>query len=125
MCIDCLKKNLSSIEAYANEVNGYLTNIDCECCKSFPSFLLNVNEDLKILCLTKIRRKEEICLNDNRSLMSFEVMIKTKIKHKLNCALEQLDDCSHLLKEQQYISRMGELKALNDFMDILDEADHR
>ena len=125
MCIGCLKKNLSSIETYGNEVNDYLTSITCECCRSFPSFLLSVNDDLKILCLTKMKRQEQVCLNVILRLTSFEGMVKERIKYKLNKALEKIDDSSHEITSQSYLNKMNNLADLNHMVVVLDEADHR
>jgi len=125
MCINCLKKNLSSIEAYGKEINDYLTTITCECCRSYPSFLLGVNDDLKVLCLTKMKKEGQVCPNGIRHLTRFEGMVKKRIKNKLDNCLEQIDDCSHELQEHNYLNKMNELKDLNDMVGILDEADHR
>ena len=125
MCIGCLKKNLSSIETYGNEVNDYLTSITCECCRSFPSFLLSVNDDLKILCLTKMKRQEQVCPNGILRLTSFEGMVKERIKYKLNKALEKIDDSSHEITSQSYLNKMNNLADLNHMVVVLDEADHR
>lgn len=125
MCINCLKKNLSSIEEYEKEISDHLTTTNCECCRSYPSFLLSVNNDLKVLCLTKIKRQEQVCHNGIIKLTEFEVMVKQRIKNKLNFCMEQIDEKKDDLHDGNYLNKMNELKDLSDFVGILDEADHR
>ena len=124
MCITCLKNELPVIDDYDKDVNERLASITCECCKTYPTFLLEVNTDLRVLCLTKIKRHEQVCPNGIRKLKQFESMVKLRIKNKLNDVLEQIDNKSHEYKEQDYLNRMNELKDLNDYVGILDEADH-
>ena len=125
MCINCLKKNLSSIEEYDKEISEYLMTTTCECCRSYRSFLLNVNNDFKVLCLTKIKRQEQVCLNGIIKLTEFEGLVKQRIKNKLNFCMEQIDEKKDELHDGSYLNKMNDLKDLSDFIDILDEADHR
>lgn len=125
MCFNCLNETLSSIEEYEKTVKDCLTTVECEGCRSYGSFLLGVNDDLKVLCLTKMKRQGEVCYNGVCQLMRFEGMVKKRIKNKLDGCLERIDECSHELKEQSYLNKMNDLKDLNDMVDVLDEADHR
>lgn len=125
MCINCLNDILSSVEEYEKTVKDCLTTVECEGCRSYGSFLLGVNDDLKVLCLTKMKRQGEVCYNGVCQLMRFEGMVKKRIKNKLDGCLEHIDECSHELKEQSYLNKMNDLKDLNDMVEVLDEADHR
>ena len=125
MCLGCLEKQLASIEEYGKEVGDYLATITCECCKSYPNFLMGVNNDLKVLTLTKIKRREQICLHGVRALKGFEDMLKKKVKAKLNSVVEQIDDAKHDLTDDKYLQKMNELKDLNDCLNGIEEADHR
>ena len=56
MCIGCLRNQIECFENTKIEMEKELENISCECCKSYPRFLLSMNEDLKVLALTKIKK---------------------------------------------------------------------
>ncbi len=125
MCLTCLNNELNSIEDYNREIRELLTTINCECCKSFPNFLLGVNEDLKILTLTKIKKRKIVCPDLAEKIEGFEGMVEARINHKLNSVLEQVDDASHELSDGLYLTRMNELKDINDMLTSIKEADHR
>jgi hypothetical protein len=124
MCINCLTDKLSAIDKYENEVNEFKNSIQCECCISYHNFLLGVNDDLKILCLTKIKRNHHVCPRGIMKLFNFENMVKLRIKNKLNDALEYIDEKKDCSMEQNYIIKMNDLKALNDFLEEIEKADH-
>jgi PHD/YefM family antitoxin component YafN of YafNO toxin-antitoxin module len=125
MCISCLQNQLTSIEEYDRENSEYLAGIKCECCKSFPSFLLSVNNDLKLLCLTKMKRHRVVCVSGGEKLMRLEELVKQKIKNRLESVLEQIDDVKEELNDHLYLNRMDQIKSLNDMVGELDDADHR
>ena len=125
MCIKCLNNKLESIAEYDKEVSEYLDKLTCECCKSYPRFLLSVNNDMKILCLTKIKRKTQICPNEYKKVSQFECMVQLRIKNRLNNALESIDNCKEEIINQEYLNKMNELKDLNDMVKEIEEADHR
>ena len=125
MCIKCLNIKLESIAEYDKVVREYLDKLTCECCKSYPRFLLGVNNDMKILCLTKIKRKSQICPNEYKNVSHFECMVQLRIKNKLNNALESIDNCKEEINNQEYLIKMNELKDLNDMVKEIEEADHR
>jgi len=124
MCFNCLCIKLKSIEEYETEIKGDNETLDCECCKSYNNFLLGVNEDLKILCLTKMKRAEQVCPNGIRRLTKFEGMVKKRIQNKLTNCLECIEKQKENLGSGKYFVKMADLKNLSDFVDILDEADH-
>jgi len=121
MCINCLKIQMEEIEEYENDVNNYLEGIVCECCKSFPTFLLGVNTDLKILCLTKMKRYN----NGKKNLIKFEKMIKNQIKYKMDKIVEQIFEMKEELDDKTYLTKMTQVKNMNDKVKQLDDADHR
>ena len=127
MCINCLKIKLSCIEDYDKQIKEELNGMSCECvaCKSFPSFLLGVNNDLKVLCLTKMKRYNQVCINGIETISLFEGILKEKIKNKLNCCMENIEDIKEELHDVSYLNKMDELKSLYDFVKMIDEADHR
>ena len=123
MCINCLDLNMKRIEEYESEVTEALASLTCNCCRSYPSFLIGVNNDLKILCKTKIKRHNEEAIEDIAKLTFFEGMVKKRIRNKLDYVMEQLYDEKEDLDDSTYLSKMNDLKGFNDFVGILDTAD--
>ena len=125
MCLNCLKLNLESIDKYDRKVTEYLENTTCECCKLYPSFLKSVNEDLRVLCLTKMKKqKNQMCYNQLMKTIAFEEALKSKITEKLHDCMEQLDEMSGEINDGRYLSKANDLKALNDLMNELEVAEH-
>lgn len=116
---------MDAIEEYENNVNNYLEGIVCECCKSFPTFMLGVNTDLKVLCLTKMKRYDNVCSNRKEKLINFEKMIKNQIKYKMDKIVEQIFEMKEELDDKTYLTKMTQVKNMNDKVKQLDEADHR
>jgi ferredoxin len=125
MCKTCLLTHLPIIAEYEEEVKTFRAGVTCECCKSYYDFLLEVNMDYKVLCLTKIKRCEQVCPNGIRHYSRFEEMVKLRIKNKLTNALDIIDEGKDEIHEGQYLAKMNELKDLNDLMASLEKADHR
>ena len=125
MCKNCLLNQLEAVEEYAKEITEHIESINCECCKSFPRFLKGVNEDLKVLCMTKLKRMEQVCPNGIRAVSCFEEMVKKRIDNKLANAVETMDDISHDITNERYLANMNNLKDLHDTKEAIEEADHR
>ena len=125
MCKSCLENQLSVIAEYDETVKTARDKIDCECCKSYHNFLIGVNEDYRVLCLTKIKRCGQVCPNRIRRLCRFEEMVKLRIKNQLTYALEQIYEGKNEIHEGQYLTKMNDVKALNDYMEELENSDHR
>ena len=125
MCLNCLKKILAAIKDYEKGINKFLSEVTCECCRSYPLFLKSVNDDLKILCLSKMSRNKQVCLNKIRRLLTFEETIKKRINHKLMSVMEQIDNEKEDLSEGDYLNKANQLKSLRDTIELLEEADHR
>ena len=123
MCVGCLNKVLESINKYDKEVKEFLDKIQCECCKSYPQFLLGVNQDLRVLCSVKIKQYN-CCITECRKIKIFEGMVRQRIKRKLNMAVEGIDGVKEDLKDNEYLMKMNEVKDLYDFVEEIDKADH-
>jgi hypothetical protein len=125
MCYNCLLKQLASIEEYDREISEHLAEVSCECCASYPAFLKHINMGLKVVCLAKMKRQGQVCPNGKRHIRRMELRTKEKIKAELAGAMEQLDEVANDLCEGKYLDKANQLKSLHDFLEELDEAEHR
>jgi len=128
MCMDCLNCHLNAVEEYASELKDFIEGIECECgCKEFPTFILGVSDDLKILCSVKLKITSQKLLGITvcNKTIRFEEMVKLRIKNKLEFALCQVDEVKQELNDSSYLSKMNQLKMMNDFVKLLDDAEHR
>jgi hypothetical protein len=129
MCLSCLRNKLDAIEEYDKEVEGHLAETKCECCASYPRFLKHINQGLKVVALAKIKRIGQVCPNGKRHIRRMELRTKERIKAELAGAMEQLaeatEDPERPLCEGSYLDKANQLKSLHDFLDELDDADHR
>jgi len=124
MCLNCLSIKLESIEEFNIRMNKVVEKTECEGCKNYYKFLLRVNDDLKVLTKTKIKRNCEIRPAEFIKIVYFEGMVKKRITNKLNYIVGVLDDQKEEGSDACYLSRMNEMKSLNDFVADIDEADH-
>ena len=124
MCITCLKRRLEAVDVYDKDVTEEMNSINCECCKVYSEFMLSINSDCKILCLTKLKKKSEICRHKRDKFTHFEGMVQLRIKNKLEFAVNTLFDKREHMNDGKYLNRMTELKDLNDFVVSIEEADH-
>ena len=126
MCLKCLTNELESIEDYNNRVTEFLSEITCECCKSFPTFLIKINGTLKLLCLIKMKRHTEIMDSKKMmNLMRMEKGYKMELDKELKYAMEQLDENKDNIPDGKYLNIANQLKALNDMVKNLNDAEHR
>jgi hypothetical protein len=126
MCLKCLTNELESIEDYNNRITEFLSEITCECCKSFPTFLIKINGTLKLLCLIKMKRHTEIMDSKKMmNLMRMEKGYKMEIDEKLEYAMEQLDDIKEDILDASYLNKANHLKSLKDMVKNLNDAEHR
>ncbi len=51
-------------------------------------------------------------------------MVKQRIKNKLNNILETIDNMKDELKCGSYLKKMNDLKAISDFVEIIEQADN-
>ena len=125
MCYNCLLNQLASIEEYDKEISEHLAEMNCPCCASYPTFLKHINSGLKVVCLAKMKKAGQVCPNSIRHITKMEEKTKRKIKAELASAMEQLDEVANELCEGRYLDKANQLKSLNDFLEGLDEAEHR
>jgi hypothetical protein len=123
MCVGCLNKVLEGIEEYDKDVKKTMENIHCECCKSYPNFLLGVNQDLKVLSSVKIKQYN-CCIVEFRKLKHFEGMVRQRIKNKLDMVVEKLDEVKEDITDNEYLTKMNNIKNLYDCIEAIDNADH-
>ena len=129
MCIACLNKHLASVEEYQKEVEEIILNINCECCRTYPEFLKHNLQGLKLICLTKIKKNTLRCPKSIHTLIHMETHMKQEIKKNLAGLMDTLTeattDTEKPLCEGSYLNKANQLKSLYDFIEMLDEADHR
>ena len=124
MCINCLNNKLEAIAECEREVKKHRDTLTCVGCKNYYNCLLDLNNDCKILVLTKIKRNV-VNSCEGRKVKKFEKMVELRIKNHLNFMLENIDDSKDECKEGLYLSRMNDLKGFSDFIENINEADHR
>ena len=122
MCKNCLLTVLEVIEEYEADITEHIENV-CECCREFSTFLKIVNSELKLLCMTKLKKQEQVCINNFLKISNFEEMVKDSIKKKLDEKMEQLEQAE--LPSQEYLSRVNNLHDIYKMKGKLEEADHR
>jgi hypothetical protein len=71
-----------------------------------------------------MKRHNQVYINGFKTISLFEGMVKQRIKNKLNCCMENIEDIKEELHDMSYLKKMNDLKYINDFVKILDEADH-
>jgi len=125
MCLNCLQNHLDEINEFEIEITDYVVNKSCQCCLSFPLSIKSVIQDLKILCLTKMKKYDkDLCRCKLIKISVFENILKKKISTKLQECMEELDEKREKLNDNSYLNRANELKNMNDLMGKLEEADH-
>jgi hypothetical protein len=125
MCLSCLKNQLASFDDYDKCITEDLAKLTCECCRSYPSFLKRINQDLKVICLTKIKIHEQVCPKSIQRLVYLEMSVKQRVKESLQNTMEQLDEAKDDISEGKYLDKANQLKSLNDVIELMEEADHR
>ena len=125
MCRSCLQENLNSLEEFDEHINEAIKEITCECCRSFPLFMKSVNQDFKVLCLTKMKKYDHASPIQIRKTLAFEKAMTRKINEQLKEAMEQLDDQKDEMKNGSYLARANDLASLKNGLSVLEEAEHR
>lgn len=123
MCIDCLNNVVEVIDRYENDMCEFKKAVTCECCIDYLTFLLGVNQDLKVLCCVKI--KQHTCdTNELKKITHFEEMVRLRIKNRLNFGLEKIEDSKEGMKNGDYLVKMNQLKSMHDLIKDIDNANH-
>lgn len=111
MCNHCFEKYIRMIDGFDQSIKNHLNTLICNNCKTYYSFLLSINQDCKVFCLTKMKNYD----NPSRKVKSFEKAVKEKILHKLQDAMEILD--TNHVSDVNYLNTSNELKEFYDLMD--------
>ena len=129
MCINCLNNHLANIVEYQKELDQLLAGIDCECCRSYPTFLKKITQGLNVVCLTKIKINKQVCPRKIRALIHMETTTVQNIKTELASVMEKLTEATtHIIDplcEGKYLNKVDQIKGLYDMLESMDKADHR
>ena len=104
------------------EVNKVIKGI-CECGLPWPLFVKSLYEDLKVLCLTKIKYYDKPNTDQFCRLMDFEKVVKTRIETRIGVAMEKLDDTKEELTDIVYLGRANVLLFVKTILDDIENAD--
>lgn len=77
--------------------------------------------DLKMLCLTKIKRCNETCIDKIDKLIEMENVIETRYKNKLTNLMDKMFDDKERMGDGLYLDLMNEMKQLNMILKEMDE----
>jgi len=121
MCHTCLTKLSKGIQTDLDEWKEEVATLDCECCRDFAVTMLDMYQDLKVLNMTKIKMHEKDCPR----LCCLETTIKTKLETKLETVLESIEDGKMDMEDREYLRKMDQLKEIHDWMETLEEFQHR
>ena len=124
MCRSCLENKIECINEYDERINKYVLTLDCEGCKYYYSFLIGINIDFKVLCLTLMKKNDESNPNVISKLSTLEDLVLKRINHKMRSVLDAVEENSNGMKEGCYLNKMNDLKDFNDFLESIKRADH-
>lgn len=127
MCIGCLERTTKEIEKMLEQGAGRdacSCPYDCVDKKSYKIWLTTLN-DLKVITLTKIKKKGQVCIRGWTKLDKFEAVVKTGFKNKLDEYLDYTDDHKETLGSGIYLDTMNFLKRMNDLLQRIEEADEK
>ena len=119
MCIDCLQKDIKFINERITDLEKFIGSNDCDCCKYYAKFIKGIYQDIKLLCLTKLKRFQTLCPNQFFKLNSMEQHFKIKVQDKLNYALDTIYDCKEEMTDEKYVDKMDNIKGLNDLLESI------
>jgi hypothetical protein len=124
MCVSRLIDYLEMINEFNKDITEQMNSINRECFNDNSEFVLSITSNCKILCLTKLKKKSEICRHTLDKLTEFEGMVQLRIKNHLERAVNAVFDNREHMDDREYLIRMNELKDLNEFLVMVEEADH-
>lgn len=119
MCIDCLKKDIKFIDERVTDLEEFIGSNDCDCCKEYAKFVLGIYQDLKFLCLTKVKKSKSVCNKKFLSLINMEQNLRLKVQDKLNYAIDNIYDCKEEMTDEKYVDKMDNIKCLNDLLESI------
>lgn len=128
MCIDGLTEILKMIDELRdvlnekiNELKTYRTYRDGS--EKILTWRLPLLADLKMLCLTKIKRCDETCIDKIYKLIEMENSINTRYKNKLTKLMDQMFDDKQKLGDGLYLELMDEMMQLNMILGLMNGKD--
>lgn len=124
MCNNCLKIKIECCDEYDKRISEYVLNLNCEGCKNYYLFLIDLNIDFKILCLTLIKKNNETNSNKFSRLLKFENLVLKRIDNKMRYILDTIEENSSEMKEGCYLNKMNDLRDFNNFLESIKEANH-
>jgi len=121
---------LATVEANGKVIDEDLAGSDCQCgCRDYVAFLKHINQSFQFVCLAKIKQKQVVCPKKMTAFLHMETTTIQKIKTELASAMEKLTeetaDTENPLCEGDYLDRANQIKNLYEFIQELEEADHR
>jgi hypothetical protein len=125
MCLSCLTNQLDYINECSNHVETFMMENPCDCGNCFINFVKKTYQDLKFICLLKIKRNKQSCPNGIQYLKHREIIKIEEIKQQLTNIMEQLFDEKETLIENDYLTKSNHIKDLNDIIEELELAEHR
>ncbi len=121
MCLNCLSLKLDVINKRQEHLCRLIEeDLECPCCIGFTEFLRDMNEQSKVLVLTKMKRGTSL----SAKVCKFEGIIKQRITDSLNEMMEALENHKEESEEGHYLNRMNNLKAVYDDVVDIEELDH-
>ena len=125
MCNGCLTNAVEFVNEWVEERQTCVETTKCEGCKEYYTFLIRLSEDCKVLCLTKMKKNNEECVIQKQQVSKFEGMVKERIKNKLDALLDAIEEAKDKMICGTYLSKMNDLKDINDFVEHIEELDHK
>ena len=120
MCLNCLTKMREDIKSDIKDLKEKIDKITCEGCINYFKAIIKVNIFIDVLCSIKIQKYE-----DGFDYTEEENEIKTMIKDDLESLLTAIEEMKEEMTDGSYLSKMNNIKELNDLMKDVEEADHR
>lgn len=127
MCVSCLNIQLDLINGIHKIHSESMEELDCnEDCDCFHrtnfDLLLEISDDLKVLCLAKIKRSQSSSF-EKIKICLFENILTQKIKTKISDAVHSIDEQKETMTDGLYLSVMGNFKILSDMIDQIEQAE--
>lgn len=115
------KRHINHCECECCEFVEYLDDIDFECCRIFPKLTLSLYQELRMICLTKMKLIKIKNLTDEFddkyiSLKKFEEMLIKKFKNNLDKASKDIIEYKIKLGAIDYNLRMRQMENFNEFL---------
>jgi hypothetical protein len=110
--LEFLNNELIKINKYDNRISCIIKYHACSCCIEYCNVLLDLKNEIKLLCLTKIKKQEQGC---SESITQLETKILNNINTKLGVVQEKAKEG----ETSGYKNKMKEWCILFDMMVML------